>query len=147
MDERNRTWLRPERVAIAVLAVALAAVVATEGKEETDPTRLAIVWSSDDPYVAHRVCLMYTHAAKTAGWFDEVKLVVWGPSAKLLAEDKELQAKVKAMQESGVVTQACIVCADAYNVTDELRQLGLEVKGMRKTLSDMLQSDWKVLTF
>lgn len=147
MDKRGRTWLRPERVAIAVLAVALAAVVATEGREETAPTRLAVVWNSDDPYVAHRVCLMYTHAAKSAGWFDEVKLVVWGPSAKLLAEDKELQAKLKAMQESGVVTQACVVCADAYNVSDALRQLGLEVKGMGKPLSDMLQSDWKIITF
>jgi hypothetical protein len=97
--------------------------------------------------VAHRVCFMYTHAAKRANWFDEVTLVVWGPSAKLLSEDEELQTKVKSMMADGVGVQACVVCADAYGVSDKLRAMNIEVKGMGKPLTDMLQSDWKVLTF
>jgi hypothetical protein len=36
---------------------------------------------------------MYTHAAATNKWFGEVRLIVWGPSARLLAADKDLQAK------------------------------------------------------
>ncbi|UCG60035.1 MAG: DsrE family protein [Phycisphaerales bacterium] len=112
-----------------------------------EPSKLGVLWTSGDPDVAHKVCLMYTHAAKRAKWFDEVVLIVWGPSSRLLAADKELQAKVKAMMAGGVVTQACVVCADMYGVSDDLREMGIEVKPMGKPLSDMLKSDWKVLTF
>jgi hypothetical protein len=90
---------------------------------------------------------MYTHAAVKNKWFDEVRLVVWGPSARLLAGDKDLQAKVKAMMKDGVVVQACVVCADSYGVSDTLRSLGIEVKAMGKPLTDILKSDYKVLTF
>lgn len=140
----------------AVVVLILAGAVAgafllsgrVQGQEELPaPARLCVVWSSGDPDVAHRVCLMYTHAAKTAGWFNEVRLVVWGPSAQLLAGDKDLQAKLAAMQADGVELQACVACADSYGVSDNLRAMGIEVKGMGKPLTDMLQSDWKVITF
>jgi len=111
------------------------------------PKRLAVVWSSGDPDVAHRVCLMYAHNAMRNEWFDEVVLIVWGPSAKLLSEDLPLQKKIKAMKEDGVDLKACIDCADSYGVTEKLRSLGIEVKGMGRPLTEMLQSDWKVLTF
>ena len=74
-------------------------------------------------------------------------LIVWGPSSKLLVEDKDLQVKIKTMLNDGVIVQACIACADMYNVTEDLRSLGIEVKGMGKPLTEMLKSDWKVLTF
>lgn len=109
--------------------------------------KLVIVWTSDDPYVAERVALMYTHAAKTAGWFSEVTLIIWGPSAKLTAENLKIQGKLKAMQTDGVVIEACIVCADAYGVTDDLKKLDFDIKGMGKPLSDYLKSGAKVLTF
>ena len=51
--------------------------------------------------------LMYTSAAKKAKWFDEVVLIVWGPSAKLLSQDKDLQSAVKSMIAAGVNVQAC----------------------------------------
>ena len=75
---------------------------------------LVVIWSSDDPKVAFNVCLMYTHAARKNNWFERVLLVVWGPSAKLLGEHPELQTKIKAMQQDGVITQACIVCANNF---------------------------------
>ena len=31
---------------------------------------------------------MYTLNAKRQGWFDEVTLIVWGPSSKLLSEER-----------------------------------------------------------
>ena len=111
------------------------------------PSRLCVVWSSADPDVARNVCFMYTLNAKKARWFDVVHLVVWGPSAKLLAEDQAIQAEVKAMQKAGVVTEACVVCARRYGVDDELKKLGLEVKGMGKPLSDRLKDNWNVITF
>jgi hypothetical protein len=126
-------------------AAALAGTLAAQ--PAGSPTRLAVVWTSGDPEAAHRVCLMYTHAAKTRKWFDEVTLIVWGPSARLLAADKDLQAKAKAMAADGVKLQACLACTDSYGVTEPLRKLGVEVIYMGKPLTDMLQQGWKVLTF
>ena len=105
--------------AIAVLVV-LAAVVAAgtvrvrAAEEDAGSDKLAVVWTSGDPDVAHRICFMYTHAAKRNGWFDEIRFVVWGPSQRLLVADKDILAKVKAMQKDGVVVEA------VYRVCDEL---------------------------
>ncbi len=109
--------------------------------------KLVIVWTSDDPYVAERVAFMYAHNAKINGWFKDVTLIIWGPSAKLAAENLKIQEELKAMQKDGVVIEACIACANAYGITDELKALGFDVKGMGKPLTDYLKSGAKVLTF
>ena len=117
------------------------------GQETSSSSRLAVIWSSGDPEVANKVCFMYTHNAKRAKWFDEVTLIVWGPSAKLLATNKELQTEIKSMLTDGVRVQACQACSDSYGVSDQLRSLGIEVKYMGKPLTDILKQGWKVLTF
>ena len=119
----------------------------TSNEGQSNGSKLAVVWTSGDPDVAHRVCFMYCHNAKKQKWFDQVVLVVWGPSARLLAADKDLQAKVKSMIEDGVQVQACVACADSYGVADRLRELKVEVKGMGVPLTEMLKTGWKVLTF
>jgi len=112
------------------------------------PHRLVVVWSSGDPDVAHRVAFMYTQGAARQQWFNEIELIVWGPSARLLAADKDLQAAVKQMKESGITVRACIVCADSYGVTEQLRSQGLTVKPMGKPLTELLKDpDTRVLTF
>lgn len=113
----------------------------------TDEDKLVIVWTSDDPYLAERMVLMYAHGAKKAGWFKNVTLIIWGPSAKMVSENVKIQEKLKTMQDDGVEIQACIACARAYDVVDELKNLDFELKGMGKPLTDYLKSDAKVLTF
>jgi hypothetical protein len=130
-----------------LIAFTHSGIMAQSGNHTEDSDKLVVVWTSDDPYVAERVALMYTHAAKTAGWFSEVTLIIWGPSAKLSAENIKVQEKLKAMQKDGVVIEACIVCANEYGVTDELRNLDFVVKGMGSPLTDYLKSGSKVLTF
>jgi hypothetical protein len=46
-----------------------------------------------------------------------------------------------------VEIKACINCANAYGVAEDLRNMNFEVKGMGKPLTDYLKSDVKVLTF
>ena len=115
--------------------------------EQEQPSRLAVLWTSGDREVALKVAFMYTHNAKLRGWFDEVTLIVWGPSSKLLSEDQELQESVKEMAEAGVEVVACQACADSYGVSDVLREMGVDVKYMGMPLTEMLKSDWKVITF
>lgn len=116
-------------------------------KAETNKDKLVIIWSSDDPMVAKRVALMYSHAAQKNKWFKEVTLLIWGPSAKLIASDKELQQKIAAMKKDGVIVKACIACTEAYGVTKELKALGYDVMPMGVPLTDYLKEGYKVLTF
>ena len=135
-------------VGVLALAVGAAWMSDVSGDEAPkSPSRLCVVWTSGDPGVAKNVCFMYSHNAKRRGWFDEVHLIVWGPSDKLLVENKELQDELKAMQKSGVVVEACLACAKNYGVVDALNRLGIDVKFMGEPLSDRLKGGWKVLTF
>ena len=90
---------------------------------------------------------MYTGNAKKQKWFDEVTLIVWGPSARLLAGDKDLQAKIKEMLDDGVKIQACQACSDSYGVSEQLRKMGIDVRYMGKPLTDYIQQGWHILTF
>jgi hypothetical protein len=111
-------------------------------------SRLAVLWTSGDREVALKVAFMYTEAAGSRGWFDEVQLIVWGPSAKLLSADRELQEYVARMQQAGIEVVACRACADAYGVTEVLEGLGIEVKYMGQPLTEVLKGEeWNLLTF
>ena len=58
-----------------------------------------------------------------------------------------MQGKVKAMQEDGIIVEACIACAMGYGIVEELKALGIPVRPMGQPLTNYLKSDWKVLTF
>ena len=90
---------------------------------------------------------MYASAAKKYKWFNEVILVVWGPSEKLLAENTKLKEKVASMQKDGVIVQACIACANMYSVTDALKVCAVDVKGMGVPLTKYLKSGYKVISY
>ena len=134
---------------ICVLLMVAAFVPAAQAEEDAPPTgKLMVVWTSADPDIADKVCLMYAHAAKKYGWFAEVHLVVWGPSQRLLVGDPAIQAKVKAMQEDGVLVEACVACATKLGLVDQIRALGYEVKGMGKPLTEALKdAETEVMTF
>ena len=99
-------------------------------KVSTASDTLVVVWTSGDIEVAEKMVYMYVYNAKRAGWFNEVIFIVWGPSAKLLAENPDLQAEIRKMKEEGIILEACIACARMYEVEDDLAKLGIDVKGM-----------------
>lgn len=109
--------------------------------------KLCIIWSSADPEVARSMVFMYAQNSRLQGWWDRVILVVWGPSARLLAENKGLQADLEDLKAAGVELQACKACAAMHGVVDELADLGIEVIYMGAPLTEMLKTSWHVLTF
>ena len=112
------------------------------------PSSLVVLWTSGDPDVAHRVALMYAHGAKTAKWFEEVRVIVWGPSQRILVGDKDLKAKIADMKKDGVIVEACSACAGSFGVAEALRELDLPVKPMGNPLTEYLKdSKYKVITF
>ena len=154
MTQQHKRRARQTVLTVSPLILALGLVMAIWMQSEAattqpqGPRHLAVLWTSGDPDVAHRVAFMYTEGAARQGWFDQVRVIVWGPSARLLAGDKDLQAAVAEMRAQGVTVEACIACADSYGVTEQLRALDLPVKPMGQPLTRLLKDDnWKVLTF
>jgi len=90
---------------------------------------------------------MYTYNAKRKEWWDDVTLIVWGPSAKLIAEDEELKEYVLKMKDAGVRLEACKACADMYKVSGHLEALGIDVKYMGKPLTEYIKGGGSIVTF
>lgn len=148
--------MKKQNIILAALSLVLAfvlggivqqPVLSAEEVQEQAPN-LAIVWTSGDRDVALKMVFMYTLNAKTRGWADQVELIVWGPSSKLLSHDIELQEQIAAMRDAGVVLRACKACSDSYGVSDKLQELGVEVKYMGVELTELIAStDWHTITF
>ena len=112
----------------------------------SDKNKMAVIWTSGDPDVARNMVFMYTKNSKLKGWWNEVRLVVWGPSAKLLATDEDIQAELEKVKQAGVELQACKACTDNYGVSDKLAEMGIDVIYMGAPLTGYLKGDWTVLT-
>ena len=131
---------------IAFMAVLFTPALSGQESKAQEDT-LVVLWTSGDIEVAEKIVYMYVYNAKKAKWFDEVVFIIWGPSAKLLVENTNLQHELHKMQEIGIRTEACVACARMYGVDDDLSNLGVDVKGMGKPLSDYLKRGYHVLTF
>jgi hypothetical protein len=108
--------------------------------------KLVVVWTSADREVALNMVFMYISNSRKYNWWQDITLVVWGPSAKLLSKDKELQAYIASLKAAGVDLKACKSCADIYGVSSTLEKMGITVKYMGE-LTDYLKEGRHVLTF
>lgn len=120
---------------------------AQEAKPATAADTLVVLWSSGDPEVAEKACLMYASAAKKRNWFKEVILVVWGPSEKLLAENQALKDKIASMKKDGIIVEACVACSNMYDVTNQLKVCEVDVKGMGVPLTRYLKRGYRVVSY
>jgi hypothetical protein len=114
---------------------------------EKNPNHLLMVWTSGDREVALKMVFMYTYNAKVNNWWEQLTLLVWGPSTSLLAGDEELKAKVKEMQDAGVRVIACRSCAEKYDLVQKIETLGIEVFYSGEFLTEWVRSENPRLTF
>lgn len=111
-----------------------------------DTQELVLLWTSGDREKALKMVFMYAKNSKKRGWWDNVILIVWGPSAKLLAGDEGLQEELDGLHREGVVLEACKACSDSYGVSAKLEEMGIEVKYMGEPLTGYLKDEYKVLS-
>jgi len=142
-------------VALCGLLIANAAKVAQLPKTESPAPSAAttvkhqqlIVWTSGDREVALKMVFMYTENCKKRQWMDTVRLLVWGPSGKLLVEDPQLQQRLNELKLAGVELYACKACADEYGISDKLSKLGITVVYTGSMLAELQKAGWHVLSF
>ncbi len=88
----------------------------------------------------------YTINSKTQGWWDDVNIIIWGASAKLVADDTQIQTEIMEMINLGVHIEACKDCSDSVGSTDILQKLGIEVKYMGEILTNYIKSGEAIIT-
>ena len=137
---------------ILVCSILMVVTTVQAQQEQTEPVtlkpeeRLAVIWTSGDREVALKMVFMYTYNSMRFGWWKDITLVVWGPSAKLLSEDEELQEYIAKIKDVGVTLKACKGCSDMYGVSEKLEELGITVKYMGE-ITTYLKEGRHVLTF
>jgi hypothetical protein len=112
----------------------------------SDPDELYVLWTSGDRETALSMVFMYTLNAKLKNWWEDVTLIIWGASTKLLVQDEELQGRIQQMLEAGIHVVACVACADMFGAASRLEKLGIEVKAMGYPLTQLLKEGKKVLS-
>jgi hypothetical protein len=112
-----------------------------------EKSKLLIVWTNGDAEVAKKLPLLYGSVILPRGYWEEAHLMVWGPSIKLVAEDREIEEMVKNVIATGVKASTCVVCSDDYGVSDKLAAMGIEPIHTGELLTEALKSDeWSVMT-
>ncbi|MHA1212585.1 MAG: DsrE family protein [Candidatus Heimdallarchaeota archaeon] len=109
--------------------------------------RVFIILSSADYEVHKELSFRLALNAHTKKWADEVRVLIWGPTEKILAENKQFQEEVKLLIEAGIDVFACKACSDNYGVSDALTQLGVKVEYVGRLTIQMLKEGWHQLTF
>jgi hypothetical protein len=109
-------------------------------------TDLYILWTNDNPMTAEKMVFMYGMNSMIRGWWEKVTIIVWGATAPLVAENIDIQKKVKEAQEKGVHMIACKACADQLGVTESLENLGIEVDYTGELLTNILKTKEALIT-
>jgi hypothetical protein len=86
-----------------------------------DLKMLHILWTTGEKEVAMKVVFPYIINSKANGWWDEINLIIWGPSAKLTAGDLDIHRQLKDVMDSGITVEACQACTDSYRVPNHCR--------------------------
>jgi hypothetical protein len=107
---------------------------------------LFVILVSRDPDAALNMAFMYAGNGLARGWWDRVRLIVWGPSAEMICGNTSVQAELPGLVEAGVELVACKACADKYGVSGTLQKFGFEVFYVGEYVTEMLRDGWKSLT-
>jgi hypothetical protein len=108
--------------------------------------KLNVLWTTDNKTTVLTMLAIYVLNSKARGWWDDVNVIIWGASAKLVASDTQVQMEVLEMIHSGIHVEACKDCSDVCGVSDELERLGVEVRYMGVSLTNYMQSGEMLLT-
>ncbi|HZF62173.1 MAG TPA: DsrE family protein [Desulfovibrio sp.] len=109
---------------------------------------LHILWVNDNPVTAENMVFMYATNSLLKGWWDEVHLILWGATVKLICDDVKLQGLLKKFHDAGGHVSACRKCAENLGLFEQLEKLeGVdEVFYIGEAFTKILKDDEKLIT-
>ena len=107
---------------------------------------LYILWTNADLETARLMVMMYATNSKLNRLWDEVTVILWGPTVRLVAENEMIQGLMQTSVQAGVKFSACISCAHQLGVAEKLEALGIDVIPWVQPFTDILQNKEHLLT-
>lgn len=107
---------------------------------------LYILWTNSDPLTAELMVMMYARNSLLRHWWKQVTVIIWGATARLVAENENIQEQIRIARHVGVAFSACMACADRLGVTQQLREQDIEVVYWGEGLTRILQQKGSLLT-
>lgn len=108
--------------------------------------KLTILWTNADPVTSEFMVFMYAENSLKYKWWQEVEIIVWGATAKLVVDHKRIQEKLLDIHKKGVRVRFCISCAKKLGIEEDIKGLGFEIDKMGQPLTDVLKNNGKLLT-
>ena len=107
---------------------------------------LYILWTTRDAITAEYMLMLYATNAQKKQWFDQVHIIIWGASAKLIAENKHIQDLILDAQKAGVIFQGCIHCATSLDVVNILERLNITLLPAGIPLTEIIKNQKYLIT-
>ena len=103
-------------------------------------TKLLVIVATSDREKA-QTALMYANNAMKRGWFDDIKVVYFGPSEKLVVEDPIISDQAREIAEAGG-SIACKYISDRDGVSEKFEKLGVQVEYVGSIISDLIKDGY-----
>ncbi len=115
------------------------------GKERCMSSKVIVIISTADSEKA-ATGLMYARNAKKFNWMDDVQLVFFGPSEKLLVEDETIIETVKKIP-GFEKTLVCKFLSDKDGTSEQIEELGLNVDYVGPIISGFINEGYTPIVF
>jgi len=108
---------------------------------------LLIVISTSDVDTILKFPLLYAGVSLPREYWKRVHVMFWGSSIIPAVANEEIKAQIQLMQNDGVEFSSCIVCAEEYDVVEDLENMGIECNHTGVLLTEALKDDnWAMMT-
>ena len=91
--------------------------------------------------------LMYAKNTHDNHWFDDVRVILFGPFERLLVEDKEIRDLGAEIFKIIAHPVACNTFADDPVVSDAIKSLGCEIDQVGGIISESIRNGYVPLVF
>jgi len=85
--------------------------------------------------------LMYARNALRRGWLDDVKVVYFGPSERLMVKDADVASAAMEAASLGEA-YACKAISDRDEISEKIDELGVRVEYVGSILSDYVKQGY-----
>ena len=109
-------------------------------------SKLTILWTNADPITSEFMVMMYAKAAIKNKFWEEVRVIIWGATSKLVAENINIQKLVAEAMEAGVEFSACQACAEALGTKQALLEQGIEMRFWGVPLTEIIKNKQDLIT-
>ena len=90
--------------------------------------------------------LMYAGRTLSEGWMDKVKVIFFGPSERLLVEDKQIAQAAKEMSNVEKPI-ACKFISDRDGISEQIEDCGVKVDYVGTIISDLIKDGYVPMVF